>query len=130
MTARWTTLLADLALLLVAATAAAHEPAEEAASSEEGGATAAFAVAYAPGAADSPQAHGLPAWLARTRDDGALGLVVTVSMDERDRAAGATLALAARRAERLLATLDERRPVEVRLSPTGGRTATVALRYD
>ena len=130
MTARWTTLLADLALLLVAATATARDPTSSPPEPRDGGATAAYVVTYAPGAVDSSGARGLPAWLARARDDGALGLVVSVSMDESDRAAGATLALAARRAERLLAPLDERRPVEVRLSPFGGRTATVALRYD
>ena len=132
MTGRWTTLLADLALLLLAGTASpglsgASGPA---AATRDEGAVASFAIEYAPGASESAEAAALPAWLARTRDDGALGLVVTASIDASDRAGGATIALAAARAERLLARLDERRAVEVRLDPDGGRRATVSLRYD
>lgn len=132
MTARWTTLLSDLALLLVAALASAHVQPSGAPvpADDNSGAVAAFAMHYAPGESTSPQTATFRAWLSQTRDDGALALVVTVSMDEEGRATGATVALAAKRAERLLAAVDERRAVEVRLLPSGGRTATVALRYD
>lgn len=129
---RWGVMLADLALLLVAASATARTVPPEPAQGREAAAVATFALAYAPGAAESADARALPAWLARERDDAALGLVLTASIDAADVRSGveAGLALAAERAARVLATLDETRAVEVRLLPDAGRRVTVSLRYD
>ena len=123
---RWGVTLADVTLLLVAATAThagAGEPADP-----EAAAVQTFALAYAPGSADSADLAALPSWIAREADDGALELVLTASVDAADRRTGAGLPLAAARAEAVLPALGGR-PAEVRLSGDGVRRVTVSLRY-